>query len=351
MRTPNLRGLAPLAALLLFDCAAAHAQAPGSSRAAATASASQAAIMTVRALPVTETFRAYGRIQPVAAAQVRAVEPGVVSRLVLPGERVTAGQVLAVLGGPQAQSLLAARRGALRAASIQLAADRRKLTAQLATRQALAADEAAYAAARGRLQVALQTLTLRAPAGGQVLAVAAADGEQVAAGQLILTLQTTRPWLTATYYGPRSLAIHPGMIGQFRPLSGPPMPVRVRTVSQALGADGGEQVGLFPRAAGGHDTAAQTGSWRSGEWGTVTLAGARRPMVAVPTRALILDRAHWWVLVRTARGDRRRRIVPGPTRGWTTYVSSGLKPGERVVVANAFLEFHRGISRRYTPPN
>ncbi|MGH8326930.1 MAG: efflux RND transporter periplasmic adaptor subunit, partial [Steroidobacteraceae bacterium] len=195
----------------------------------------------MHAQPVTETFQAYGQVQPVALTQMHAVEAGVVGRLVLPGEQVRAGQVLAVLGGPQARSLLAQRRGALRAASIQLAADRRKLSAQLVTRQMLAADEAAYAAARGQLQVALQALTLRAPADGQVLVVDATDGEQVAAGQLILTLQASRPWLIATYYGADALAIHPGMSGQFQPTAGAAIPVRVRTASQALGRDGGER--------------------------------------------------------------------------------------------------------------
>ena len=34
-----------------------------------------------------------------------------------------------------------------------------------------------------------------------------------------------------------------------------------------------------------------------------------------------------------------------------TYISRGLKPGEQVVAENAYLEFHRGISQRYTPPD
>ncbi|MGA7537833.1 MAG: HlyD family efflux transporter periplasmic adaptor subunit [Steroidobacteraceae bacterium] len=304
----------------------------------------------MRAQLVAQTFRAYGQVQSVAVTQVRAVEPGTIERLVLPGELVRSGQVLAALGGAQAQSLLAERRGASYAASIQLAADRRKLTGHLVTRQRVAADQATYEAARGRLQVALQTLTLRAPADGQVLTVDAAGGEQVAAGQLILTLQTGRPWLDATFYGADALAIHPDMSGQFQPIAGGAIPVRVRTVSPALGPDGGEQVGLLavvpPEGPG-----ARAERWRSGEWGAVRLVGATRPMLAVPTRALILDRAHWWVLVRTARGDRRREVVPGPTAGWMTFISQGLAPGERVVVENAYLEFHRGISRHYTPPD
>lgn len=348
----SVRGHALFAALLIVGCLTAYAQTPSSSAATSAPSASQPAALTVQARPVAQLLRAYGRVRPVAVTQVRAVEAGVVRRLVLPGERVTAGQVLAVLDGPQAQSLLAQRRGALRAASIQLAADRRKLTAQLVTRQTVAADEAAYEAARGQLQVALQTLTLRAPADGQVLAVDAADGEQVPAGQLILTLQTSRPWLTATYYGAAALSIHPGMSGHFRPTSGGTIPVRVRTVAQALGPDGGEQVGLLPVASRGEPAGATLpDSWRSGQWGMVTLVGASRPMIAVPTRALVLDRARWWVLVRTRHGLRRREVIPGHTSGWMTYIVRGLEPGERVVIENAYLEFHRGIAQRYTPPD
>jgi biotin carboxyl carrier protein len=338
---PRVSRRAALAAALY--CAAGAA--------AAASSPSMSGTLAVRAYSVARHYRAYGQVQPIAVTQVRAVQAGVVGRLVLPGERVTAGQVLAALGGPQAESLLTRRRGALRASSIQLAADSRKLIAQLVTRQTVAADEAAYAAARAQLQVALQTLTLHAPADGQVLAVEAADGEQVAAGQLLLTLQTSRPWLNATFYGADALAIRPGMSGRFRPTVGGAIPVRVRTVSRALEADGGEQVGLLPVLPSEGDARALSARWRSGQWGAVTLDGQSRSLVAVPTRALILDRAHWWVLVRTLEGDHRQEVVPGPARGWMTYLSRGLRPGERVVVENAYLEFHRGISQRYTPPD
>jgi RND family efflux transporter MFP subunit len=340
-----------LLAALMASGSALPAQMATAPEGARTPPASEAATLTVRAQPVAQTFQAYGQVQSVAVTQVRAVEPGTIEQLVLPGEPVRSGQVLAVLGGAQAQSLLAERRGASYAASIQLAADRRKLTAQLVTRQTLAADQAALEAARGRLQVALQTLTLRAPSEGQVLTVDAADGEQVATGQLILTLQTAHPWLDATFYGADALAIHPGMSGQFQPTEGDAIPVRVRTVAPALGPDGGEQVGLLAVVRPKDESGALGQPWRSGEWGAVRLVGATRPMVVVPTRALILDRAHWWVLVRTPRGDRRREVVPGPTAGWMTFVSQGLTPGEQIVVENAYLEFHRGISQHYTPPD
>ncbi len=318
--------------------------------AAATSSVSMSGTVVARAQSVVQHYRAYGQVQPVAVTNVNAVEAGTVSRLVLPGERVKAGQVLGILAGPQAEALLAERRGALRAAALQLAADRSKRVARLVTRQMVAADQAAYDHARGQLQVALQTLTLRAPAEGDVLAVDAADGEQVAAGQPILTLQTGRPKLKATYYGSDALAIRPGMTGEFRPVSGEVVPVRVLTISRALGPDGGEQVWLSPRAARGGE-AARLASWRSGLWGTVTLNGATRSMVAVPSRALILDRAQWWVLVRTGHGNHRQRVLPGPSRGWMTFIAQGLEPGAHVVVQNAYLEFFHGIASQYTPPD
>lgn len=336
--TYGIRRRAVFAAALC--CAAGVAAASGASR---------RGTVVVHAQSVTQRYEAYGQVQPVAVANLHAVEAGVVSRLVLPGTRVKAGQVLAVLTGPQAAALRAQRRAVLHAASTQLKADRRKLAARLVTRQTVAADEAAYETARGRLRVALKNLTLRSPAAGEVLAVDVADGEQVAAGRRILALQTGRPWLKATYYGADALAIHPGMTGRFQTSSGPAVRVRVRTVSGALGPDGGEQVGLFPVAVHGRSAAAFARIWRSGRWGTVTLNGATRPMVAVPSRALILDRAHWWVLVRTTHGYHRQRVEPGPSRGWLTFIRQGLEPGEHVVVQNAYLEFYHGIAGRYTP--
>lgn len=298
---------------------------------------------------MTETYSAYARIQPIALTRLHALDAGVIKHLVLPGEQVHAGQALAVIGGAQAESLIDRRKGALRAVTVRLAADRRKLAEQLVSRQTVAEDEALLATARGQLRVARQSLTLRAPADGHVLAVNATNGEQVAAGQRILTLQTGRPWLSATYYGRTASVIRPGMTGTFRPTTGAAIRVRVVTTSAALSPDGGEKVGLLP-VPGAKGNSGQSQSWRSGVWGKVAIHGATRSMIAVPTDALVIDRARWWVLVHTDHGDRRQQVIPGPTRGWTTFIASGLKSGDRVVIENAQLQFHRDISRHYLPP-
>ncbi|MDE2463780.1 MAG: efflux RND transporter periplasmic adaptor subunit [Alphaproteobacteria bacterium] len=332
-----------LAALFMLQSLPLHAAARQHARPEA---ATDTVIVAARALRT--RFTAFGEVEPVALTSIRAVEAGVVEQLVLPGDNVAAGQVLAVLGGTQAQSLLAERQSAFHAAEIRLAADRRRQAARLVTRQAVAADEAAYQRARGQLKIARDTLTLRAPAAGEVVAVRVSDGERIFAGQRLLSLQTGPLWLKAIYYGQEASAIRPGMTGNFIPMSGPPIPVQVKTVARSLAADGGEQVILLPRVT--HSKCAELlRSWRSGTWGDVELDGPVRTVVAVPTRALILDHARWWVLVHTPAGDRRQAVVPGPARGWMTIILQGLEPGMKVVAQNAYLAFHQDISQRYAP--
>ncbi|MGH8290989.1 MAG: efflux RND transporter periplasmic adaptor subunit [Steroidobacteraceae bacterium] len=322
--------------------------------------------MTVYAQPVTETFPAYGQVQPIASLVVSAIEAGVVADMkVLLGSQIKAGEALATLTGPEIQSLLVNRKGTVRSAQAQLASadrnltvERRQLFAQMSTQQAVAAAQSAVAAAQAafdtaqaQLRVAQDMRTLRAPSAGTVLAINAAEGERVIAGQTILTLQTTnRLWLAAVYYGTDAAAIRVGMPGQFQPASGgAPVSVKVVAVSAALAPDAGKSVGLvaMDKPAG----LAPPVPWSNGERGALTINGATQSLVAVPTRALILDQARWWVLVRTPKGVRAQEVVPGVTRGWDTFIERGLSPGQQVVVQNAYLEYHRGIAQHYMPPD
>ncbi|MHB8815238.1 MAG: HlyD family secretion protein, partial [Steroidobacteraceae bacterium] len=149
------------------------------------------------------------------------------------------------------EGALDSARAQLAAAQRSLAIERQQLGAQLSTEQAVASAESALAAARAAFETAraeLQTVremgTLRAPEAGTVVAVNAAEGERVMAGEPLLTLQTKNGlWLRAVYYGLG--AIHMGMTGQFEPAAGgPPVPVKVVALAAALGPDGGESVGL-----------------------------------------------------------------------------------------------------------
>ena len=306
-----------------------------------------AAVGTVKvaARRLTPEYQAYAEVQPRMLVTVRAATIGVIASLhALPGERVRAGALLANLTGPDYVATLAAARA-------RRNADRRNLKTvqdnypQYSSIQDIANAKAAFQEAQttlSRLQAAGRVL---APAGAVVLAVQAANGELVSAGQALFSLQPRKQlWLRAAYYGTDAAAIRTGMTGEYSPADGArPIPVTVVTVSGAMNPDGGELVGLFATTA--------SPGWLNGEFGTLTLKGQVRQLPTVPTRALILDKGRWWVLVHTAHGNRPQVVTPGPARGWLTFIERGLKPGEDVVVENAYLEFHRAIARHYTPPD
>lgn len=327
--------------------------------------------VVVAAATVAQHLSAYAQVRPIVPVRVRAAEAGtVIATHVLPGAPVRAGEILARLGGAQIDALLARKEAALTSARALFETDRQllaiarqRLALNLDTRQSLLvaqsdaeAAKAHLAAATVELRAARSLRDLRAPANGRVLSVDVGDGERVNPGQTVFTLQSdARLWVRAVYYGADAGAIRVGMGGEFRPsASGRPIRVRVVAVGASLAADGGEVVGLVEREPTEPPTRSSTRPtprWTDGERGIVTIDEIRRSMVAVPTDALVLDQAHWFVLVETATGVERREVVPGPVRGWQTFVERGLKPGERVLAQNADLEFHRGIAAHYTPPD
>lgn len=319
-------------------------------------------VATVYARSVARTLSAYAQVEPTAIVRVRAVDPGTLNGpRVVPGSVVTAGEVLARIGGPRMRTLLIAREQSLHSALAREEAARRALeivrgqfAAQLATRQGIDAAQSELAAARAAAQTANARLrevqdlqTVRAPTAGTVIAVQAANGEQTAAGETLLTLQPAgKLWVRATYYGTDAALLRVGTTGRFQPSGdGAAIPVKVEAVASSVAPDGGRSVGLVATAS------VSPAWWVNGQWGTVTLEGPSRQMVAVPTSALILDRGRWWVLVHTPQGDKPQEVVPGPAQGWQTSIASGLQPGQQVVVTDAFLQYHRGIARSYTPPD
>jgi len=326
----------------------------------ATGQSPGAGYVTVHLDTVTPQLEAYGQVEPITVLPVSAAQAGVIAGLkTLPGMHVRAGQELAHLNGPEITALLLQSQADVRSAQAQLstaqkslAIQKQQLAAHLSTRQVVHQAESAVAQAQtgfdnaqSHLQAVHQMMTLSAPASATVLAVNATDGELVSAGQPILTLQTAnRLWLKASYYGADLTAIRVGMTGSFSPSDGgESVPVKVSAVFGSLGVGGAESIGLV--------TTTPKSRWMNGEFGKVTLDSPQRMLVAVPTRSLILDQGKWWVMVHTAQGDHPQSVVPGPARGWQTFLEHGLEPGAQVVVENAYLLFHRGISQSYQTPD
>lgn len=313
-----------------------------------------------KATSMVTRLTAYAQVEPISILRIPAPLTGIVTGLdAVPGSTVSAGVVLARLQGPAVAAVLTDREGAVASAQAQvstmrktLAIERHKLAAHLATQDvvyravsALAGAQAKLATARDRLRAARAETTLRSAKSGQVLTINAADGERVAAGQVVLTVQPADSlWLMAAFFGADAASIRPGMRGRFQPAGGgAAMPVTVRSILGQLRPDGGLDVGLSPLAA--------SPEWRNGETGTLTLDGGTQKLAAVPSRALILDQGRWWVMVRTIHGDRRQSVVPGPSRSDLTFIRRGLAPGAKIVVENAYLDFHRDVSKTFQQPD
>ncbi|MGH7089122.1 MAG: efflux RND transporter periplasmic adaptor subunit [Stellaceae bacterium] len=343
----------------LLRCVAGAVLAIGAASGAWSAPAGNA-LWIATAQTIATQATAYAQVEPKAVARLRAAEAGVLESFTArPGDLVAAGAVLGHLSGPSVAAVLTARKADLSAAKAAftagqqtLAIERQNRAARLSTRDAVSKAEAAVAEAQARLatahaqeSAAESMAVLRAPRAGQVLTVSAADGERVTDGETLLTLQPTGDlWLHAAVYGAEAGAVRVGMPGEFSPADGgAAIPVKVRAATAALQPDGGLTVDL--------DAAGAPPPWRNGEAGTVTIATGTLKGAAVPTRALILDKAQWWVLVHAAAGDKPQRVTPGPSHGALTFIEKGLAPGAAVVVENAYLEFHRGIAQSYQPPD
>jgi len=309
---------------------------------------------------VSAALHAYAQVRPVALLPARARAPGIVSGLHLrPGDRVAAGDVLAALKGPDIDAALAKRNADVRSAKAELEAARQSLqvrhqqkTERLGTRLQVYEAKGRVVRARAALQSAQAALAaaksaerIVAPVDATIVKVRAANGQAVRAGEALVVLQGSGSlWLRARFYGQDADAVHTGMKGLFQPTDGhQSIPVRVRDVGGTVGKDGGRQVGLIATDA--------KPAWDNGQAGTVTLKGPARVVVTVPSRALILDGGQWWVLVSKDDHLHPQRVVPGVHRGDWTAIAKGLTAGERVVVRDAYLRFHRGVSGQYQPPD
>lgn len=321
------------------------------------ASLAAATTVTVHAQDFAPRFPAFARVAPITDATLRAGSDGRLQSLdVVPGDHLQSGQRIGVIGGVEVRARLASDRARLDAARDNasalhdaLDAQRQELAQRLSTHQAYDRAAGAYARARAQRVSALQTwrkdralTVLHAPASGSVLTVLAHAGERVHADQALVRMQPADALqLAAEVYAPDvRRQLHVGMRGRFMPDDGSPaIAVRITQLPPNLHDDGGQPVRLSRDV--------HTPDWISGETGTVYLRGRSERRILVPTRALILDRGQWWVLLHTPAGDRRHAVTPGTRQGSRTVILKGLKPGMVVIVDHAYRRFHRNIAHRY----
>lgn len=323
--------------------------------------AAQADSVAARALAYRPSVAGYGRIRPSAPLWLRSRLDATVERLAVgPGQAVQPGTLLYVLGGAGVKERLHVARESLRAAAQRLnlarkdAASAKRRYPQFANRQTLDRYLQALAAARlqhAQAEAAVQRLHawthVESPIAGRVARLALAPGQQLRAGSRTLRVEpATGLALRARFFPDNPTTLFVGERGTFRPAAGgAAQPVRVVALEPGLTASGGRIAWLVPVQAN------RPAAWADGAAGNVRLEAHARPAVQVPPEALVLDRGRWWVLIRRNGSLHTQAVVPAPGGGSSGVILSGLKPGDDVVVRDAYRLFHRDFASHYTPPD
>jgi len=317
-----------------------------------------------------EAISGLGRVLPAAILTLRVNLAGQIQNSTLTlGQIVSADEVVGYLGGvtlnaqiEQAKARLAQEAARAKAASRVVDIDRDTLKYQLSTRKDLIHAELALDLANADMdsaQSALNTLqqerVLRTPTQGVVTRLEQINGSRVQPGMAIAQIEPIDDLRLRADFYPTQAAdvfsqIRPGMRGWFTPLgSRQKIAVQVDSILPMDAHDGALPV-IFRPVITPDATPIPVG-WQSGVMGSIVLNGNSQTVIPIPTRALILERGQWWVLIRKQGGWHRQSVEIGTSYGETTDVIKGLSIGERVLVDQAYLEFHRDFSLRYQQPD
>jgi membrane fusion protein, heavy metal efflux system len=281
---------------------------------------------------------------PGGAGQVVAPQGGRLREVrVRVGEGVRAGQVVAVLDqtldAPAELALAASQAAAqaeLRAAEQEVA--RLQAIADLAARKDVVAAELRLRQARRQAtiqagQTRIRRLNLIAPISGTVEGFALAAGQQVSAGQLLLSIiDPARLTVTAQVLAAdQADAVAPDAVFEVTGLQGetPTIAQRVAFSNVVNSANQARQLVL---------SLASSGAWRVGQRISVRVRRrANDAQLAVPTTALTDVNGQPAVFVHVAPEVFALRYVRlGAADEVRTTIAAGLQAGERVVTKNTY---------------
>ena len=273
---------------------------------------------------------------------------------VAPGDRVTRGQVIAVIDSPdlaqaydddtKAADAAALTQKTLSRQEQQLAigaiADRDLDQARSDNNQA----QAELTRTRARLSALGVTpegrshpsrLEVRAPVSGSVTALNVARGNMINdATQPIMSLADLGTvWVTALVAEQDLVGVSKGQDAQvtISAYPGRALQGKVFSVSDVLEPDSRREKVRIAFANPDY-------ALKPNMFATVTLLGAQRPQIVVPTSALLMNNDRTTVFVATAPWTFKRRAVTVQLReGTTAVVESGLEAGEKVVIKGGIL--------------
>jgi membrane fusion protein, heavy metal efflux system len=300
---------------------------------------------------VTESFQATGEIIPAAGRMARISAPvsGIIevsglTQSPAPGQRVSKGQVLAVLtpalgegGSSYAQARAELREAedehgrATRLSAAEAVPERRVHEAEIrlaAAREALASfGGSAATRADGRI-------VITAPLLGVVASRSLTPGSRVEAGaELFTVVDASVVWLEARVPASEAARVNAGSKATFQVPGGETdLPVS-RTISVGSVIDSVSRT--VPVI---YEVANPSGALKIGMHARVAVGTARRVAgVVIPTSA-VLDEDGRSVVYVQPEGERfeKREVQLGASSGGRTTVVSGVKTGERVVTGAAY---------------
>ena len=270
------------------------------------------------------------------------------------GDRVAAGQVLAVIDSPDlAQAYddnakaadafaltrknLARQQGQAKIGALserdldQARSDHTQAAAEYARTQARLKAIGVLGAPRSRSHL----LTLRAPFAGSITALNVAIGNMINdPTQPVLTLvHLGTVWVTALVAEKDVPRVAAGQEAEVRLAAEPGEVLKgtVLSVSDVLEADSHRNKVRIALSNEGHHL-------KPNMYASVTLLGAARTEVVVPTSALLMNNDRTSVFVATAPWTFERRTVePDLQEGTSIPILSGLKAGEQVVIKGGIL--------------
>ena len=336
MRTiPVAATLAAIA--LLAACGRGAPPTPGVERDAA----------PVRAVPaeraaVDAAVRAVGMLAPRDEVRLSFKMGGVVERVAVDaGDRVRAGQVLAVLKGTEVDAAVAQAAEAVEKSRRDLERAKQLRADEVATQEQVEDLTTAYNVARSNLQAAqfnARFANIVAPADGVVLQRLAEADELVAGGQPVLVVGATgEGWVVRTALADRDAVrvdLDDAATIAFDAFPGRRFEGRVTRI----GSSADPQTGTFEVEI---EVAPGGARFVRGLVAKVELAirGADdTPRTVVPVTAIVEADGPLgvvYVLEPAAGVVRRREVTVGPITGGRVVVLAGLEPGEQVVTDGA----------------
>lgn len=307
----------------------------------------QITVMEVQQRPWQASIDAYGRIVAAEKVVIGVDVAGTVEQVLFKeGQAIAAGQILLELEKSKQQLRLQRAGADVATARAELAKAqgtyeryRALIGRQVVAEEDFKQTEAAYSAAKARLEQAmaaeklaqqeLRDLTLISPVDGIVEVESAEPGQKVRPGDQLAVVQTNDTLQVVTYVTEKEVnLLHPGALA---PMQTPGVPGRIYEARiESVGSTADPRTGNFPVKLRVDNS---DGLLREGMSAQIQLQGREGDTLLAVPRSAVVDRDRQRVVF-VIREGRAVKVVPslGMAMGDWIPVLSGLQAGDQVAI-------------------